>query len=107
MSVLAAPSYTLMVGERRGCGNGTNGEWYLCGIFDAMDKAASNNSFDIAGGSAQSEGIHLGTTNTLYCDGHVKAIKISKGSEPRLPRHPSTAVPGPGTWVNWDVDLPS
>ena len=100
-SDIPLPSYTVMVGERRGCGNGAvASNWYLCGIFDAVDKTAANNAFDLAGGNAQSEMIHLGGANVLYADGHVKSMRGSKNQIIPLARHPFPDPNGVGSWTN-------
>jgi prepilin-type N-terminal cleavage/methylation domain-containing protein/prepilin-type processing-associated H-X9-DG protein len=104
ISQIPLPSYTLMASERPQCGN-TPTTAYLCGIFDAMDKMRSSTAPETNYASA-TDFPHLGTANILYVDGHVKAFPGRKGAPGKLPRHPSTD-PNIGTWVNWDVDLPS
>ena len=106
LAEIAAPAVTVFAGERRGCGNGQPGQWYLCGIFDAVDKAAAVGYAELWQGPPGTEMIHIGTSNILYVDGHVKAIKGSKGNIPPLAGHPFPDPAGAGSWTNIDQDLP-
>ncbi len=110
LAAINSPALTVFAGERRGCGaGGTNySNWYLCGIYDAMDKtAAEGSNLELAAGSVANGQpmVHLGTANVLYTDGHVKAARGVKGNVTQLTGHPSVN-PTVGTWINWDVDLP-
>ena len=101
------PSYTVMVGERRGCGNGTAANnWYLCGIYDVLRASASSTDFAVESGGG-TDMIHLATSNILYADGHVKMIKGRKGNIPPLARHPFPDPGNAGSWTNLKVDMPS
>ena len=113
LASIAQPALTIMAGERRGCGRNTPDEWWVCGQIAVYDQAASATAFSMEpffGGD--NEGVHLGTVNWLYTDGHVKARKERKGEAKRFEGHGqragSTEIdPGnPGVWTNWDVDLP-
>jgi prepilin-type N-terminal cleavage/methylation domain-containing protein/prepilin-type processing-associated H-X9-DG protein len=107
LAMINQPSLTVFAGERRGCGaGGTNlREWYLCGIYDALDAgaAASGVLYNQPNGTGLA---HLDTNNILYTDGHVKAIRGVKGNMPALTGHPSTNPSTVGTWTNLAQDLP-
>ncbi|MDQ3813632.1 MAG: DUF1559 domain-containing protein [Armatimonadota bacterium] len=107
LSVFDKPTITVLAGERRGCGagGGTVREWYLCGIYDALDTTQAANTRAISDATA-TDMVHLGTGNFLYLDGHVKSLPGRKNDMPRLTGHPGTnAVQG--TWINIKVDLPT
>lgn len=108
---IGLPAITLMAGERRGCGDGSKAQWYLCGIFDQFAAAASTGGFDMGGSGAGAEYIHLGSVNVLFADGHVKAVKGSYNNPGRIEPGPNGGNPFDptnqhGTWTNIDVDLP-
>lgn len=110
------PSSMLMAGERRG-GNprvpGANApgqweNWFEMSNTDQTDgplytTRAGGEIWDKPNGT---EAIHLGTTNYLFVDGHVKAGVAKRGSIGRLPGHPAGGG-ALGTWVNCDLDLPT
>ena len=113
LAAVAQPALTIMAGERRGCGNGAMpGDWWLCGQIAVYDQAASATAFSMEPFFAgDNEGVHLGTVNWLYTDGHVKARKERKGEAKRFEGHGQRADgsidPGnPGVWTNVEFDLP-
>ena len=102
------PALTIFAGERRGCGNGDgshNNEWYLCGIFDRTGVAASTSGAELVYSPASAEAVHLQTSNYLYTDGHVKAIRGTRAQPANLTGHGYDPNLN-GSWTNWDNDLP-
>ena len=105
---LNQPSLTIFAGERRGCGDTANvRSWYKCGIFDRTGVAASTSGAELLYSPAGAEAVHLTTSNYLYTDGHVKALRGTKASPAMLTGHPFYDGPGgQGTWTNIEADLP-
>jgi len=104
LSSIKAPALTLLVGERRGCGTDA-ANWWLCAEFKVLDQGASDKDLSLEPGQrAVGEGVHLGTNNYLFTDGHVKSLRAVQGGIAPLTGH-SNAGAG-GSWTNWDVDLP-
>lgn len=105
------PALTLMATERRGCGNPVPGEYYLCSTARAVFQSASDKDFAIdtgAGSNPQSEGVHLGTNNYLYSDGHVKAIRQKIFGVPNsvFGGHPDNTGNNNGPWLEKTSALP-
>ncbi len=111
LSRINQPSLTLMGVERRGCGNPNPADYYLCGTARAVFQAASDKDFAIDTGptsNPQSEGVHLGTNNYLYTDGHVKAIKQKIFGVPNsvFGGHPDNTGNNNGPWLEKMTALP-
>ena len=105
------PSLTLMVTERRGCGNPVPADYYLCGVATAVFQSASDKDFAIDTGPTSnplSEGVHLGTNNYLYTDGHVKAIRQKIYGVPNsvFGGHPDNTPNNNGPWIEKLTALP-
>ncbi len=71
---------------------------------ETASEVSAKNFFDASsGGSANvpdgTGGRHLGTTNILYADGHVKAKKVASPTDFRLEGHT-------GGWINSYQDIP-
>jgi prepilin-type N-terminal cleavage/methylation domain-containing protein/prepilin-type processing-associated H-X9-DG protein len=81
VSTFEAPATTVMVGETRGDrgggGVGTRNYHIACYITASLDINADT---EISGwrNFARLVERHLGTTNILYCDGHVKAVPFER-----------------------------
>ncbi|BCM90963.1 hypothetical protein IAD21_02826 [Abditibacteriota bacterium] len=108
LAKLSQPALTIMAMERRGCGNGTGNQakntWFYCSTSQGTGFGAAAGAFDIDGGPAGSEGVHLGTVTYLYTDGHVKSLRLIKGGTQPLAGH--TTNYGDGSWLDRDYFLP-
>lgn len=78
---LAAPATTVWVGEANNTGN--NCAVYWQNVANSYGVATVNGQRILQngeyGGGARNDGLverHLDTTNILFCDGHVKALKL-------------------------------
>ncbi len=95
LASVASPSLTLQLAERNNLTYGS-GYWYYSNDLTISGNIATN---------AAGELRHLGTTNFLYCDGHVKAIAGASGKALLLTGHPTVDTTN-GTWTSSSVDLP-
>ncbi len=88
-----APTLTVLVAER----DQTNlAQWnYFRDIVGQYQMCGNNNAANPAR--------HLGTTNILYADGHVKALPMGEGKLPRLQGHPTYSA-ATGTDFTWMAD---
>ncbi len=96
LSQIAAPALTVQLGERI---NLTYGSAYW---FYSHEMIYTDDVDKPGGGEMR----HLGTTNFLYADGHVKAIAGRSGRDLRLTGHPFVDLGSAGTWLNSAQDLP-
>jgi prepilin-type processing-associated H-X9-DG protein len=115
---LPAPAMTLMMADAPSCNGGPSNpnagtsDWHQCvGIIATDGWATNRNSRPFWGAGAGAEGLHLGTVNLLYADGHVKAKKASTGSamlDKSAGGHPDTVGPIPPgySWIWAEADLP-
>ena len=100
-------SQTLLLAERRGAGNGSNpAEWNYDNQINATDAVSSAGGQQLWRSPAGTDAVHLGTTNYLFVDGHVKAGRGKTAQMPTLTGHPY-GNNNQGTWVNCQQDLPS
>ncbi|RYX83328.1 DUF1559 domain-containing protein [bacterium] len=112
IAAMPAPSLTVLLGERIGLtADGLTrlqaDSWSRFSTFDHVRVLASdqnknfyeNNSTTTANVSSGAGGRHLGTSNFLYADGHVKAVKIGIPGTFSLTGHT-------GGWTNSDQDIP-
>ena len=107
LASFSQPALTIFAGERRGCGTANNpASWYLCGIFDRTGAAASASGTELVYSPVGADAVHLQTSNYLYTDGHVKAIRGTKAGPGRLTGH-GYDPNNNGSWTNWDNDLPN
>ena len=103
VSALPFAAVTVMLGEgysfsANGAANYGDGAW-----CDATYWWSTNEGKSFWDSSNNAVGVHLGTVNILYADGHVKAKPMSK-YDGRLTGHPLTVGPGAGaghTYI-WD-----
>ncbi len=99
LAKIEQPSLTLLVGERQKIGSTNPSNWW-------HSSEIGNAGVDICNGVvATNPWRHLGTSNFLYADGHVKALQGGEGSFPRLNGHPTYSTAN-GTLVNLDSHLP-
>ena len=105
LAAVSQPALTLMAGERRGCGDGTKPDtWFYCSTFEGTGQVAAAGAFDVQGGPAGTEGVHLGTDNFLYTDGHVKAVRMKKDGTQPFNGHSGNYTNG--SWVDRSYFLP-
>lgn len=105
LAAIQAPALTVMLNERRGEGNPNNIGDRGWADTSATDQVASASGRQMWLSAPGTEAIHLGTTNYLFADGHVKAGRAVTAAMPVLPGHP-WGNPNQGTWINCDQDLP-
>jgi prepilin-type N-terminal cleavage/methylation domain-containing protein/prepilin-type processing-associated H-X9-DG protein len=86
-AAIPAPSKTLLVAERPGCYSGS-GNWNGCATGENVGDQLRRN------GSADPEWRHLGTSNFLYFDGHVKAKPGGQGAYPQFEGYAYNATYG-------------
>jgi len=105
LSEVNQPVLTLMGVERRGCGsNNTPNTWFYCSTSAGTGQTAASGSFDVQGGAAGTEGVHLGTNNFLFADGHVKALRILKAGTRPFEQH--SEAYGEGSWTDRKSQMP-
>lgn len=106
LAAIPSVSVTLLLAERRGEGNGnTPGDWANNSNINATDAMAGISGRQLWQSPPGTEAIHLGTSDYLFADGHVKAGRGVTGAMPTLPGHPAGNT-NQGTWVNCQQDLP-
>ena len=105
---IEAPALTVLLAERSACPVTTDvSTWGYCGESQSTDNWASETggAFFEPSVPVGTGGRHLGTTNILYADGHVKSSVMKKSAMPRLTGHPN-GDPNVGTWIWTTVDFP-
>jgi prepilin-type N-terminal cleavage/methylation domain-containing protein/prepilin-type processing-associated H-X9-DG protein len=87
-STVKSPSLTLLLIERINKQANAQGGWGEYGFAYDTDFVATNEGDSFGEASPTGVGRHLGTSNFLYVDGHVKAQIMSKANH-RVASHPS------------------
>ena len=107
------PALTLMVIERAGCGTANNqNQWFWCSTSNGTGQVLASGNRQLDTGPADNEGLHLGTTNYLYADGHVKAKAMKRDKTAPFPGYDKAdpnqnATYNNGAWIDRDYFLPS
>jgi prepilin-type N-terminal cleavage/methylation domain-containing protein/prepilin-type processing-associated H-X9-DG protein len=107
---IQAPTLTVMLGERSACPVDPTlvDRWGWCAESQSTDNWSTEMGKAFYEGDVPigTGGRHLGTTNILYADGHVKSSVMKKGSLPKLNGHPN-GDSNVGTWIWTAVDMPT
>ena len=102
LSSINQPSVTWAAADRVNQ-TGQNDIFYTYEYCDLghSDQSASDfgKNFNDGATPATATGRHLGTTNVLYVDGHVKSYRMSKGNIQPVLGHPEQTAPN-GAWMN-------
>ena len=109
LAEIPAPTLTTMVADNSNCGNSSNAwEWYYCGETQFTDAWMAEGGKHFYSAAAGAGGLHLGTVNVLYADGHVKALPQKKDGSARLTGHPTAPAWNTAlTQTLWATDLPT
>ena len=111
LSAVNQPTLTIMMQERAGCGASNNpDQWFWCSTSNGTGQVLANNNRQLDSGT-ESEGLHLGTDNYLYADGHVKAKAMKRDKTAPFPGYqkadPNQYATYPnGAWLDRDYFLP-
>ncbi len=101
LSAIKSPSITITAVDRVNETTQTDPFYYYeyadIQHIDASASDVGKNFNDTA--TTTASGLHLGTNNVLYADGHVKSMRMSKGNIQPLLGHPSQTAPN-GAWIN-------
>lgn len=94
-AAVPAPALTVMLGEVQTT-NAAIATYNSDAAVDTTAKFAASGGGYIGDKVAPAEGIHLGTSNILFADGHVKAQRLQAGGQALLTGHTFSKTQGTG-----------